>query len=203
MLRYGIQWSMDVSIDRKNHQGYQPVGVKSVHIKNSRIRDGLIGILLLDDERNHLGMLVSNLTDLKLLLLTPSEPARQFLDAAFVVTEFCQKVKDLDWECRSRAFLCCGKFDTKTTRVFGDDSENISEARANLLLNKGFTGSGRGNGRMQKRVEVKMLDTAWIYQDAKGEQTDYRDLMQVLETAPTSMLDTEFVRALVENFYDE
>jgi hypothetical protein len=167
-LVYGIQWQMDVTIDRVNHEGYQPVGVKSVHIKNSRIRDGLIGILLLCEERNHLGMLISNLTDLEVLLLTSSDFARQFLDTAFVVTESCQTVKDLDWECRSRAFLCCGKFETKTTRVFGDDSENITEARANLLLNDGFIGSGRGNGRMKKRVEVKMLDTAWIYQDAKG-----------------------------------
>lgn len=48
-----------------------------------------------------------------------------------------------------------------------------------------------------------MLDTAWIYQDAQGKKKDYRDLIQVLEVAPTSMLDTEFVRALVEQFYDE
>jgi len=48
-----------------------------------------------------------------------------------------------------------------------------------------------------------MLDTAWIYQDAKGEQTDYRNLLEVLDVAPAYMLDTEFVRSLVENFYDE
>jgi hypothetical protein len=59
--------------------------------------------------------------------------------------------------------------ESKTTRVFGNDSENINEESANLLLNDGFTGSGRGNGRMKKRVEVKMLDTAWIYHNDKGE----------------------------------
>ena len=90
---------MDVPIERKNHDGYQPVGVKSVHIKNTRIRDELISILLLDEGRTYLGLLISNLTDLKVLLQTSSDLARQFLDAAFVVTEFCEKVKDLDWLC--------------------------------------------------------------------------------------------------------
>ena len=85
------------------------------------------------------------------------------------MTEFCEKVKDLDWLCRQRSFICCGKFETSTTKVFGHDSENISEESANLMLNDGFIGSGRGNGRMKKRVEVKMLDTAWIYHNDKGE----------------------------------
>jgi hypothetical protein len=67
---------MDVPIERVNHEGYQRVGVKSVHIKNSRIRDGLIRILLLDAERNYLGMLISNLTDLDILLRTSSDLAR-------------------------------------------------------------------------------------------------------------------------------
>ena len=100
MLRYGIQWYMDVSIDRKNHEGYQPVGVKSVHIKNSRIRDGLTRIFLLDEDRSYLGMLVSNLTDLEILLSTPSDLTKVFLDACFVETDFCKNVKDVDWLCR-------------------------------------------------------------------------------------------------------
>ena len=55
---------MDVQIETKNQKGFQPVGVKSVHNKNSRIRDGFIKIFLLDESLNHLGLLVSNLTDL-------------------------------------------------------------------------------------------------------------------------------------------
>ena len=91
----------------------------------------------------------------------------------------------------------------KTTRVFGDDSANISEERANLLINNGFVGTGRGNGRMVRRVDVKMFNTAWIYQNDAGEEKSYRDLVQVLGDAPPSVLDTEFVRALIENFYDD
>jgi hypothetical protein len=120
-----------------------------------------------------------------------------------VVTQFCEKVKDVDWLCRSRAYICAGKMEVKTTRVFGDDSANINEERANLLINEGFIGSGRGNGRMVRRVEVKMLNSAWIYQDDAGEVKSYKDLVQVLGDAPPSVLDTEFVRALIENFYDD
>ena len=56
---------------------------------------------------------------------------------------------------------------------------------------------------MVRRVEVKMLNSAWIYQDITGEKTSYKDLVQVLGDAPPSVLDTEFVRALIENFYDD
>ena len=68
MFVWAIQWSLDVSIEKENQKGFQSVGVKSVHEKNSRIRDGLIRIFLLDGPRNHLGMLISNLTDLEVLL---------------------------------------------------------------------------------------------------------------------------------------
>jgi len=56
---------------------------------------------------------------------------------------------------------------------------------------------------MKKEVVVKMLDTAWIYRDDVGKKTTYKDLVQVLGKAPASILDTEFVRVLIENFYDD
>jgi len=88
---------MDVSIDQKNKEGFQSVGVKSVHTKNPRFRDALIRIFLLDDKNSHLGVLVSNLTDLDVLFSTPSDLVKQFFEACFVETDFCEKIKDVDW----------------------------------------------------------------------------------------------------------
>jgi hypothetical protein len=73
MLVWAIQYLLDVPIEKWNQCGFQSVGVKSVHEKNSRIRDALIRIFLLDGARNHLGMLISNLTDLEVLLRTSSD----------------------------------------------------------------------------------------------------------------------------------
>ena len=142
LLAWAIQWSMDVPINTENQRGFQSVGVKSVHNKNSRIRDGFIQIFLLDESLNHLGMLVSNLTDLEVMLSTSSDMTKKFFEACFIVTEFCEKVVNVDWLCRQKAYICFGKVEVRTTKVFGDGSENITEDRANILINKGLTGTG-------------------------------------------------------------
>ena len=75
---------------------------------------------------------------------------KRFLDACFVVTDFCANVKDVDWLCRQKAYICFGKVEVRTTRVFGDNSENIDEERANKKINKGLIGTGKGSCRMRK-----------------------------------------------------
>ena len=91
----------------------------------------------------------------------------------------------------------------KTAVVFGHENENIDEYDANISINKGFIGTGRGNGKMKKPVEVRMMETGWIYKNDAGEKTSYKELVQVLGQAPAWILDTEFVKALIENFYED
>ena len=86
------------------------------------------------------------------MLSTSSDMTKRFLDACFVVTEFCANVKDVDWLCRQKAYICFGKVEVRTTRVFGHHEENIDAVTANKKINKGLTGTGRGNARMRKSV---------------------------------------------------
>ena len=49
-----------------------------------------------------------------------------------------------------------------------------------------------------------MLIIDWIFKKNKdGEMTTFADLVEVLSRAPESVLSTQFVRTLVENFYDK
>ena len=49
-----------------------------------------------------------------------------------------------------------------------------------------------------------MLNIDWIFKkDKYDKESTFADLVEVLSRAPESVLSTQFVRTLVENFYDK
>ena len=55
----------------------------------------------------------------------------------------------------------------------------------------------------EKKINLKMLLVDFIFNPKKnGGRTNFGDLAKVLAKAPESVLNTELVKTLVENFYD-
>ena len=47
-----------------------------------------------------------------------------------------------------------------------------------------------------------MLTSDWIYKKGSGLKTNSEDLVEVLARAPESLLSTDLMKTLVENFYE-
>ena len=101
--------------------------IKSIHLETIRIRDALMRITLLLNEKNKLEYFVSNLTDLKVLLDSFSNVTGEFFDNCFIETDFTSAINNADWISGVKSFICFGWKLDKNTKVFNSDTQVITE----------------------------------------------------------------------------
>ena len=128
---------------------------KSVHYNNTRFRDVLMSITMLSKE-NTLPMFVENLDELSILFETMSPTVTSFFEGCFLHTEFCQSVTNVDWKTGDGL------------EVFGRNSQIINESKANELITRGKPGSGKGTGRQNRVIALRMLRIDWLFRTRKG-----------------------------------
>ena len=88
-----LQSFVDVKLDSRNRSGFISILQKSIHFKNTYIRDKLIELVMLAKDECNLAMFVKNLMDFKVFLNTMTPRATLFFDTSFCLTEFCKMVK--------------------------------------------------------------------------------------------------------------
>ena len=103
-----IQSTIDISIDPRNQRGYQAITTKSIHYKSNLARDLLMEIVMLIDPACNLAIFLSNLTDCRILMNSPTDVSVKFFEKSFVTTEFCELVTTADWLHNVKTMLVCG-----------------------------------------------------------------------------------------------
>lgn len=88
--------------------------------------------------------------------------------------------------------------------MFESNSSIITEKAANNEITNGNPGSGKGTGRQNRQITLKMLRIDWIFQKTReGAMTSYGNLVSCLANANDSLFATELVKTLVMNFWDD
>ena len=123
-------------------------------------------------------MFTDNLIELSLLFEAMSPTVVSFFENCFLRTEFCQSVNNVDWDTGSSLY------------VFGRNSQIINEELTNLEITDGCPGSGKGTGRQNRQILLKMLRIDWIFAEGNG----FGGLVTTLAKANTeSVFSTELV----------
>ena len=81
--------------------------------------------------------------------MSPSVTA--FFEDCFHETVFFQNVQNADWKTGEDLL------------VFGQNSSIITEKSSNKKITGGKIGSGKGTGRQNRQVNLKMLRIDWIF----------------------------------------
>ena len=88
-----------------------------------------------------------------------SPSVTSFFEDCFHETEFCQNVQNADWTTGD------------DLKVFGQSSSIVTEKMANIAITNGNVGSGKGTGKQNRQIDLKMLRIDWIFQkNKKGKQ---------------------------------
>ena len=142
--------------------------------------------------QNALGLFVDSLNDLEILFNTQSPQVLDFFGHCFQETPSCQKVENVQWSMDLDSF------------VFGQNSSKIDEARTNEALNEIALKSVDEKDKQHKQITLKMLTFGQIFHGHhNGKQATLGDLLEIFAKASDLILNSEFVRVLVDHFYDE
>lgn len=74
-----------------------------------------------------------------------------FLEDCYEETEFCDNVQNADWQAG------------EDLSVFESNSSIITEKAANNEITGFSPGSGKGTGRQNRQITLKMLRIDWIF----------------------------------------
>ena len=75
--------------------------------------------------------------------------------------------------------------------------------KANISITGGETGSGKGTGRTNKQITLKMFYLDWMFLWSDGSLANIADLSNIIKNAPEQVMDTALMKTLVTHFYDE
>ena len=142
-------------------------------------------------KENTLSMYVSSVNDLSILLQRLSPTVFDFFENCFWRTEFCEAVENVDW------------MSTEQFKVIRQNKSMITAGEVNQALAEEASIFDDESDVQEKKIHLKMLLVDFIFNPKKnGGRTNFGDLAKVLAKAPESVLNTELVKTLVENFYD-
>ena len=96
-MKAKIQSVFDINLNPKNQGGYQSIAQKSLHFKNTLLRDQLMKLVMLREDDCNLAMFVHNLTDFQVLLNTLTHITTLFFQTSFAQTDQCKTVKFVEW----------------------------------------------------------------------------------------------------------
>jgi hypothetical protein len=145
------EWMKDADTSEIDSRGFQSILKKSIHFNNSRYRDILMSITLMSKE-NTVGMYIENLQDLAIIFDQMSPYVANFLEDCYLETDFCDNVQNADWHAGD------------DMKVFESNSSIINEQAANKEITDGDIGSGKGTGRQNRQISLKMLRVEFIFQ---------------------------------------
>ena len=74
-----------------------------------------------------------------------------FLEDCYSETDFCHNVQNADWNAEDEL------------KVFESDSSIMNEQTANDKITGGDAGSGKGTGRQNRQITLKMLNVDFIF----------------------------------------
>ena len=107
-----------------------------------------------------------------------------FLNNCQTTTTYAEAVKEADWICNKRQFICIGYSLSRELVAFRGDSQVITQDQANWQITNGEPHSGPGTGRKNKLIVLKMYCIDWIFRKSNGSPANIGELMQILSRAP-------------------
>ena len=107
-----------------------------------------------------------------------------FLNNCQTTTTYAEAVKEADWICNKRQFICIGYSLSRELVAFKRDSQVITQDQANWQITNGEPRSGPGTGRKSKLIVLKMYYIDWIFRKSNGSPANIGELMQILSRAP-------------------
>ena len=141
-------------------------------------------LVALSKRSNTLDKFVTNLTVFEYLFENHTPVVQMLLDNCQTRTRYAEAVKELDWICNKRQFICFGYSLSREQVAFRRSTQVITQEQANLQITDGEPGSGQGTGRKNKLIVLKMFNIEWIFKKSDGSSTNIGDLMQILSRAP-------------------
>ena len=91
---------------------------------------------------------------------------------------------------------------TEQFKVIRQNKSMITAGEVNKALKEEASVLEDESDIQEKKIHLKMLLIDFIFNSEKnGVRTNFGDLAKVLAKAPESVLNTELVKTLVENFY--
>ena len=134
-------------------------------------------LVALSKTSNTLDKFVTNLTVFEYLFENHTPVVQMLLDNCQTRTSYAEAVKELDWICNKRQFICFGYSLSREQVAFRRSTQVITQEQANLQITDGEPGSGQGTGRKNKLIVLKMYYIGWIFQKSDGSAANIGDLM--------------------------
>ena len=97
-------------------------------------------------------MFLSNLSDLSVFISSLTDKSILLLENCFALTEFCKKVKFLDWLHEVKTLIICGDSAVTPHIEFYHNSPSMTESLANHKVTYGNPGTLAGSGRKTKQA---------------------------------------------------
>ena len=141
-------------------------------------------LVALSKTSNTLDKFVTNLTVFEYLFENHTPVVQMLLDNCQTRTSYAEAVKEVDWICNKRQFICFGYSLSREQVAFRRSTQVITQEQANFQITDGEPGSGQGTGRKNKLIVLKMFNIEWIFKKSDGSSTNIGDLMQILSRAP-------------------
>ena len=115
-------------------------------------------ITLLSKKSNSLDKFVPNLTCLKNMFKNHTPTCQTLLNTCETKSTYAEAVKEVDWICNMKQFICIGYSLAKPQVCFYGNEQVITKKHVNRKITRGKPGRGKGTGRSNQLIKLKVYN---------------------------------------------